>query len=354
MTKEVWALYLPQFYETPENNLWWGDGFTEWTNVKKAKPLFKGHEQPLVPYNNNYYDLTNIDVMRWQGKLAREYGVTNFVVYHYWYEGRHLLEKPMEQLLADKDVDFPYCFCWANHSWTRAWDGKNHEVLVAQTYGDKEEWEAHLSYLLPFFKDARYKKIDNKPVLFIYRPESITDGDERIRYWNSRLIEEGFDGIYIVEHINTFNPKPSLSTSAAAFEDEPSFTDRFKISLVEKALRVAHKATKTIDLQSFDRLWDLILKNKDRYGTRKVYRGAFALWDNSPRKGRNSRVIVGATPDKLSDNLVKLFNVSRFNDSGVVVFNAWNEWGEGAILEPTEQSGFGYLEAVKTSLKRVN
>ena len=352
--KEVWALYLPQFYETKENNEWWGKGFTEWTNVRRAKPLFNGHIQPLVPLKSDYYDLSDVTVMRRQAELAQQYGISCFVVFHYWYMGRLLLEKPMETLLASTDVDFPFCFCWANHSWTRAWDGKDHEMLVEQKYGEQDEWEAHLQYLLPFFKDKRYRKIGGKPVLFIYKAAGIEQGNERIEYWDRRLQEEGFAGLYIVEYINTFNKKTSLVKSQAVFEDEPNYTARFQISLPEKGLRWLHKKTKTIDKQSFDRLWDLIIKNRRCYAGRKIFSGAFALWDNSPRKGRNSRVVVGATPNKFKDRLTELLSRNRADDSGIVIFNAWNEWGEGAILEATEQYGYSLLEAVRSSLRTVN
>lgn len=348
--KQVWALYLPQFYETEENNKWWGEGFTEWTNVKAGKPIYPGHPQPYVPLGGNYYDLSDVEVMRWQGELARAHNVSNFVVYHYWYAGRHLLEKPMENLLAHPDIDFPYCFCWANHSWTRAWDGKDHEILMKQTYGDQSEWEEHLQYLLPFFRDERYTKINNRPVFFVYRPNAMERGAERIAYWDRRLHEEGFAGLYLVEHINTFNPTPCLDFSQAVFEDNPNFVDRFKISNFEKGVRFLHKRTKTTDYQDFDRLWHLILKTRDTYSGRSIIQGGFGTWDNSPRKGKNSRIIREATPDKLEAYLLDLFRQQRQDDSGILVYNAWNEWGEGAMLEPTEQDGYGYLEAVRSAL----
>ena len=187
---QIWALNLPQFYEVKENNEWWGEGFTEWTNVKKATPLYKGHEQPAVPLNENYYDLSKKETINWQAELAKKYGVSGFVYFHYWYEGRKLLEKPCEVLLDSPEIDLNYCFCWANHSWTRAWDAKNHEILVAQTYGDVEEWEAHLQYLLPFFRDPRYIRIEDKPVLFLYKAKEMDRAEERFAYWNKRLNEE--------------------------------------------------------------------------------------------------------------------------------------------------------------------
>jgi lipopolysaccharide biosynthesis protein len=343
-----WALNLPQFYETPENNEWWGKGYTEWTSVRNAKPLYKGHEQPLVPLNKYYYDLSQKETIQWQAELAKKYGIEGFVYYHYWYEGRHLLEKPCEMLLESSEIDIKYCFCWANHSWTRAWDGKNHEILVEQTYGDLQEWEKHFQYLKRFWCDKRYLRMEDKPVLFIYKPNDIRQGDERINYYNKRLVEEGIStGLYVVEYISSFNTKPSLKSSQAVYEDEPNYTCRFEISAINKAKRVLCKSLKITDYQNYDNLWKLIIKKSNTYDGRKIILGGFPRWDNSPRKGKNSRVIRGATPAKFRKYISMLVKTKRQDSSGILLVNAWNEWGEGAILEPTELDGYGYLEVIK-------
>ena len=162
---KIIALYLPQFHEIPENNEWWGKGFTEWTNVKTAKPSFKGQYQPRIPLNNNYYNLTDVRAQEWQAKLAKEYGIYGFCYYHYWFEGKMLLEKPAEIMLKNLSVDMPFCFCWANHTWLRAWADKSNRTLIKQTYGTEEDWINHFNYLLPFFKDERYIKEDGKPIM---------------------------------------------------------------------------------------------------------------------------------------------------------------------------------------------
>lgn len=343
-----WALNLPQFYETRENNEWWGKGFTEWESVRNAKPLYAGHIQPLVPFNRFYYDLSKKETIQWQADLAQKFGIECFVFYHYWYEGRRLLDKPCEMLLNSSEIEMPFCFCWANHSWTRAWDGKDHEILVAQTYGGRDEWEEHFQYLLPFFNDKRYMRIDGKPVIFIYKPGDITDGDERIRYWNSRLRSENIaDGLYVVEYISSFNTSPSLCESQAVFEDEPNFSCRFEISALNKGKRVLCKKLKRTDYQNYDKIWKLIIRKRRRYDGKMIVLGGFPQWDNSPRKGRNSRVIRGASPVKFKRYLEELSNTERPDSLGIVLLNAWNEWGEGAILEPTEQDGYGYLEAIR-------
>ena len=170
---KIIAFYLPQFHNIPENDEWWGDGFTEWTNVKKAKPLYEGHMQPRVPLGGNYYNLLDDNVKIWQADLAKKYGVYGFCYYHYWFNGKMLLEKPMEQMLANKEVDIPFCICWANEPWTKAWVGDERKLLIAQEYGQEEEWKQHFMYLLPFFKDERYITKNGKPLFVFYRPDIV-------------------------------------------------------------------------------------------------------------------------------------------------------------------------------------
>lgn len=199
---KIITFYLPQFHEIPENNEWWGKGFTEWVNVKKAQPLYEGHEQPRVPLNENYYNLLDPNVQVWQAKIAKEYGVYGFCYYHYWFNGKLLLEKPMENMLKNRDIDIPFCVCWANEPWTRAWVGET-KVLIPQLYGEKREWKEHFDYLLPFFKDSRYICDDGKPLVVIYRPEVIECLNEMLDYWNELAIQEGFEGLtYAYQNID--------------------------------------------------------------------------------------------------------------------------------------------------------
>ena len=275
----VLALHLPQFHEVPENNEWWGQGFTEWTNVKSAKPLYKGHCQPAHPLGDNYYDLSEPDSLIWQARTARKYGVDGFVFFHYWYSGKLLLEKPVDLWRSTVDADLDYALCWANHPWTRAWDGKNHQILQAQTYGGKDDWEEHLQYLLPFFRDPHYIRQEGKPLLFLYNASDIPEIDEMVGYWEERLVDEGFSGIYIVEYISSKNPSPTCSYSQAVYEDEPVFTLRFGISAFGKLRRVVTKSARWLDLQNYDHVWHLILRKKRRYSGRKIVQGAFVAGD---------------------------------------------------------------------------
>ena len=207
---KIIAYYLPQFHEVKENSEWWGKGFTEWVNVKKAKPLYRNHKQPNLPLENNYYDLLNKESVIWQTKLANEYGIDGFCYYHYWFKGKKILEKPAENLLKWKDILQNFCFCWANHDWKKTWNGTN-QILIKQEYGEEKEWEEHFQYLLSFFKDNRYIKIGNKPILMIFNAEAIPRVNERIEYYNKRCKEHGFEGIYIIESLNSKKNKENTT-----------------------------------------------------------------------------------------------------------------------------------------------
>lgn len=353
---KILALNLPQFHEIPENNEWWGKGFTEWTNVRKAKPLFPGHIQPMVPLGHNYYDLSTEEAVVAQARLAREYGVSGFVYFHYWYNGRQLLEKPCEVLLQSDKADIEYCFCWANHPWTRSWDGKNHQILLDQTYGGKDDWDRHFDYLLPFFKDDRYLKHNSSPVFVIYNASDIPDVDEMIQYWTKMIQEEGFSGLYVVEYISSKNPQPACKYSQAVYEDEPVYSLRFETSPLQKARRVILKRLKLPEYQSYDEIWKMILGKQRRYSGRKIIQGAFPAWDNSPRRGNKGCMVVkGSTPSKFEYYLEELLATNRPDSSkDFLIINAWNEWGEGAILEPSEAFRYEYLEAVKHCVDRMH
>lgn len=345
---KIMALYLPAFHRIKENDEWWGEGFTEWDNVKKGKPLYKGHVQPQKPLNNIYYDLSLKEDIKKQADLANDYGVSGFVFYHYWFNGRKLLEKPAEIILENDDINMEYSFCWANEPWARTWDGKNHDVLMPQEYGNREDWINHIKYLIEFFKDKRYTKIDNKPVFYIYSPGQIPNFDEMIECWNKELKENGLEELYLVEYICTRNPDAVSKYSSAVMEFEPMYTNRFRISNIQKLKRVIRKKLKIIDFSNYDYLWNKILSNNRTYGKREIFKGCFCAWDNSPRKGKNSMIVRKSSPEKFEfylDKLVK--NKRKMCERNIIVINAWNEWGEGAMLEPTEENGFAYLEAIK-------
>ncbi|VEG52324.1 Uncharacterised protein [Mycolicibacterium aurum] len=319
-------------------------------------PLYPGHEQPLHPLDDNYYDLTDPEALIWQANIANQYGVGGFVFFHYWFSGKLLLERPVELWRNTPDADLGYCLCWANHDWTRTWDGKGNQMLQAQTYGGRDDWDRHLDYLLPFFEDPRYIQQDGKPVLFLYNASDVPDVNSMVRHWQDRLVEAGFAGIHIVEYVSSKNPRPHCSLSAAVYEDEPLYSLRFEIPLRAKAKRFVVKRLLKPDYQDYNDVWRRMLRKRRRYDGREIIQGAFVGWDNSPRRGAKGPVIVrGSSPVSFEKHLRALVASGRPDASqNFLVVNSWNEWGEGAILEPSKEKGFGYLEAVRRVLGAVH
>lgn len=345
---KVIAMHLPQYHAIPENDKWWGKGFTDWNNVKKAQPLYKGHQQPVVPKEQDYYDMTNVNTLIKQSKMASDYGVYGFCYYHYWFNKKLLLERPCEVLLAHPEINQKYCMCWANETWARTWDGKDTDILIKQEFGGKEDWDAHIKYLIPFFMDKRYITINNRPVMLFYSCTRIEKFNEMIDYWNSMLQKSGIEKIYVVEFVNSFNSGKKDINSDVLVEFEPHCASRYRVSNLVKAKRVLCKKLGLTDFLSYDYVWKKIINNKESYNGKKLWRGAFVSFDNSPRKGRKGMILKGSSPEKFGKYLKELVtNRKRNYVDDVVVINAWNEWAEGAILEPTEQNGFGYLEQIK-------
>lgn len=356
------AFYLPQFHEINENNEWWGEGFTEWTNVKSSKPSFKGQDMPRVPLNNNYYDLTNVDVLKWQTELAREHGIYGFAYYHYWSEGNMLLQKPAEIMLKNKSVDLPFCFSWANHTWTRVWADKTNDVLWEQKYGDKSDWEDHFNYLLPFFKDERYIRIDDKPLMILYNPKGIKEFPEMIKYWQQLAENNGFKGIYFLHQQNKFDhtvyPNDGLYEGGIEFQMNRAVTEYISKSYVFACKRFLNQLSDKLPFlrckattmhYTYDKIWEIILKQNPK--GKDWYPGAFVDWDNTPRRKNRGQLCTNVTPEKFEYYLTKQIKRARetYNKDYLFMF-AWNEWGESGYLEPDEGYGYGKLEAVKRAL----
>lgn len=345
---KILALLLPQFHEIKENNEWWGKGFTEWSNTKKTKALFKGHHQPRTPLNANYYNLIDPATQVWQSELALKNGLDGFVYYHYWFNGKLLLEKPMELMLDNKDVKIPFCISWANEPWTRSWDGQEKEILMPQVYGGKKEWKKHLEYLLPFFKDERYILKDNCPLFYIYRTSSIPNCDEMIEFWNNELKKNGFAGLYVVETLSFFQQKPILKNSKSVFFFEPMNILSRRSKFHVRINRIKNYFKKSIVMERYDYLWKRILsldcqsiaKGKD------VVLGSFVDWDNTPRKGKKGFLVRGASPKKFGTYLYSLKKKAISTGAEFIVVNAWNEWAEGTYLEPDEKNEHKYLEEI--------
>lgn len=359
---KIITYYLPQFHTFPENDEWWGKGFTEWTNVKNAKPIYKGHNQPKVPLNENYYNLLDADVLRWQSGLANKYGIYGFCFYHYWFDGKMLMNRPMELLLENRDIKQNFCICWANENWTRAWAKKEKTVLIDQTYGGERDWKEHFEYLLPFFKDSRYIHVDNKPLIVIYRPELIKPLRQMIEVWNRLAISNGFAGITLCYQQVFYNhlTEPTGDLFDYGIEYQPGFVRlkqqrtfpiiRRKIihELVSK-LKIPQKKWSTI-YYDYDDTWKRILEIDPR--DEKMIPGAFVDWDNTPRYKQHASVVVGYSKEKFRQYLAE--QIKRAKDvyhKDMLFLFAWNEWGEGGYLEPDEYEQYDRLEAIRDAIK---
>lgn len=371
------AFYLPQFHAIPENDEWWGTGFTEWTNMKKAKPLFEGHYQPRIPLNNNYYNLLDDDTLAWQIELAKEYGVYGFCFYHYWFDGHMLLQKPMENMLKNDKLNFPYCICWANEAWTNAWKSdENSKTLISQRYGNKAEWKEHFDYLLQFFNDKNYIKENGKPLFVLYRPEICDCVNEMFDYWNELAIEAGFPGICFAYQQISYYLLSSKDESRFSYriEYQPGYARYdaqknsglgagawLKIKTVVRnwALRVdkimgtsisSKLSKKGISFEDYDTLCKAIINRKGE--DEKSVAGMFVGWDNTPRRGVGGRVCLGSTPEKFEYYLSEqIKNVNKNYQNDMIFIFAWNEWAEGGYLEPDEKNKLGYLEGIRAALK---
>lgn len=360
------AMYLPQFHETKENNEWWGKGFTEWTSVKKAKALYEGHYQPHIPENNHYYNLLEKSTMEWQAELAHKANVYGFCFYHYWFkDGRRVLEKPAENLLQWKDIDIHFCFSWANESWIRTWSnvkGGNAWVsedaagakaaddetgiLLEQQYGTEKDWKEHFDYLLPFFRDERYIKIDGKPVFMIYRPELVDCMDDMLAYWKQQARLNGLPGLFIMCANCEYN---SWAEVDARYIQEFNYS----YSIDSKPTGAAVSWDKGVLTYDYDILWkNIICRNYDV--NEEVYLGACVNFDCTPRHGKKGNLAIGGSPEKFAYYFEQLCKRSIRRGNEYVFINAWNEWGEGMHLEPDVKYGTAYLDAVSVALSNAN
>ena len=371
---KIIPLYLPQFHTIPENDEWWGKGFTEWVNVREAKPLFEGHNQPRVPLNNNYYDLSDIETLKWQCRIAKEYGIYGFCMYHYWFNGHLLLEKPMEMLLAHPEIDIKYCISWANHDWTDAWKASNRQpkVLIAHNFDDEKDWVDHFNYLLPFFKDPRYMTENNKPLMVIYIPNIIRKLKKMLDVWSQMARDNGFDGLTFIYQsaASSFDNSWDHSLFDYGVEMNPGYVglaNRQKnSSFFPKLMKYSHEIKRFLHIRrsllpqkkitevskaDYDYTWQRILELRPISNAPKMIPCAFTDWDNTPRHKERGYLFQGVSPDKFKSYFKQLIdNTKKYYDTDMIFVFAWNEWAEGGYLEPDEKNGFAFLEAIKECL----
>jgi lipopolysaccharide biosynthesis protein len=339
------AFYLPQFHPIPENDRWWGEGFTEWTNVVPARPSFKGHYQPQLPTELGYYDLRDPEVLDRQAELAREYGVHGFCFHHYWFNGRRVLERPLEQMLARETPTLPFCISWANENWTRRWDGLDHEVLLWQDY-DGDWAERFIRDALPILGDDRYMRVGGAAILLVYRVDLLPDAPRVAELWRTIAQAEGLDlHLAAVQSFGIEDPRPFGFDAAVEFPPHP-FGRRPAEARV-KRLRRRFRGT----LEDYE---SLIVAALDKpVPDYDLYRGLVPSWDNTARRGHEAYAAVDSSPDAYRRWLGELVcqALERSDVTEPLVFvNAWNEWAEGTHLEPDDRYGRAWLEATRDGL----
>lgn len=343
------AFYLPQFHTIPENDEWWGKGFTEWRNVTRALPQFEGHVQPRLPGDLGFYDLRDPEVMREQARLAREYGIGAFCFYFYWFGGKTLLETPLRNWLADPSIDFPFCLCWANEKWSRRWDGRGDDILIDQQHSAEDDL-AFIAHVSDYLRDPRYLRVDGKPMLLIYRPGLLPDAKATTNRWRKWCRDNGVGEIHLtyVQGFERPNPKDIGFDAAVAFP--PNLCAPSSVSPRQQLINPAYSG-EILDWR------DMVKTSSAMVGT--AYRRYPAVnpgWDNEPRRSGNGRTYLHSSPLGYRDWLKE--TIDSYSDDiplqqRLVFVNAWNEWAEGAVLEPDLRLGHAYLDATSQALRMV-
>lgn len=383
MKARVLALYLPQYHPIPENDAWWGPGFTEWTNVAQAKPMFRGHVQPKIPADLGFYDLRLPETRERQAELAREAGIEGFCYYHYWFgNGRQLLERPFNEVLASGKPDFPFCLCWANHSWSnKTWQRKSalqdNSMFLEQLYPGNDDDVQHFMSVLPAFKDKRYIKVDGKPVFILWAPWDHPHVSEWIKTWRRLAAENGLPGLYLIgittstlafrqdAEGNRKRVLPNLKSSAdvyqaildMGFDAVNSFGKRRGEMLADgKIQNLLKTALRRMDVkvgQRFD--YVKTMKNyftpEDRWDN--VFPTILPQWDRTPRRAAWDGIYVNANPDNFEKHVREAVDLVKDRDPEhrLIILKSWNEWGEGNYVEPDLQYGHGWLQAIRKAIE---
>ncbi len=341
------AFYLPQFHRIPENDRWWGEGFTEWVNVKKARQNFEGHYQPHEAGELGYYDLNDEGVLIRQAELAKEYGISGFCFYYYWFSGRRLLEMPTDRLLRSGQPDFPYCLCWANENWSRNWDGGNREILIEQCYSP-DDAEKFILSVIPHFRDSRYIRVNSRPLLMVYRMDQIPDPISTITIWRTVCWRNNIEPPYVVA-ASTFGNKMFLREGGAdaVYEFPPHGTT---VSFpLRGRLKALHPAAKGHFVSYLQCIAKFLAKSNPDY---PFFPGIIPSWDNTARRQNDGLCMLDSSPAAFElwlRELVYRASLKSVVDERIIFINAWNEWAEGCHLEPDKRYGRAWLEACRNA-----
>ena len=347
---EVLALYLPQYHPIPENDQWWGRGFTEWTNVTRARPLFAGHVQPHLPADLGFTDLRQPETRAAQADLAARFGVTGFCYWHYWFAGRQLLERPFDEVLASGEPGFPFCVAWANQSWSGIWHGAPERILIEQTYPGADDDRAHFESLLPAFRDPRYVHIDGRPLFFVYQPGSLPEPAGFVDRWQAMAETAGLGGLYLVACLGAGSPYRDQVAdgfdAGVLFRYPFTRTTGAKIRerLIERGLARGPKRYRYAE----------VLADPPAEFTGRIVPAIYPNWDNTPRSGRLGTVATGATPERFAAHVRRGLELASTLPEGeqMLVIKSWNEWAEGNYLEPDLEVGDARLVALRRELVR--
>lgn len=380
MKARVIAYYLPQFHPIPENDKFWGKGFTEWTNVAKAKPLFKGHYQPRIPADLGFYDLRLPEVREQQAQMAREAGIEGFCYWHYWFgNGKRLLQRPFNEVLQSGKPDFPFCLAWANHSWkTSTWEnGGKDRMIVEQRYLGEEDYTMHFQEVLPSFRDKRYITIEDKPLFAIFDPYNFRDVSNFIKTWQRLAKENGLKGIYFIAICNSTSTlqrnadgtlkrvTPNLQSSERVYNDLlylgfdgiNSFgKSRAEMLCMGKYMRIVKKLLHQYlpflptHCINYEKITQHFFAPEDSW--QNVYPSIFPQWDRTPRAGNSEGVYIKATPTSFKKHIQDALNVIKNKDveHQILFLRSWNEWGEGNYVEPDLKYGHAFLDAIKETI----
>lgn len=347
------AYYLPQYHPFKENDDWWGKGFTEWTNVGKAKPLFKGHLQPNVPADLGYYDLRVPEVREEQARLAREAGIDGFCYYHYWFEnGKEVMQTPFNEVVKSKHPDFPFCICWANESWGRKmWnkDGSvaSQEILAEQKYLGKEDNEKHFYSLLEAFKDSRYMTIDGHPIFVIYRACKFVNVEQFINQWNQLAVQNGIKSFHFIGVTEKESEiEEILAEGFDAVNYMRLFPENYKYPLLSRIIRRVINIPRVTPYKKVAPFF-----NSEVFKDERVCPDIIPNWDHTPRSGSRGLVYYGSTPQLFKRHVLDILNTISDKENKLVFLKSWNEWGEGNYMEPDLRFGHGYIKALKEALE---
>jgi hypothetical protein len=352
------AIYLPQFHPIPENDKWWGKGFTEWTNVAKATPLFEGHWQPRLPSDLGFYDLRVPEVREAQAQLASEHGIYGFCYWHYWFGGRRIIERPFIEVVQSGQPDFPFCVAWANQTWAGTWHGlSSNETLIEQTYPGREDYTAHFYSLLNAFNDKRYIEINGKKLVFIFRPQEIPDSKGFIDLWQELALKEGMNGIHFVGMHMPFNWDAAENGYDGAV---PEFFHRNRYEMIKAKPGLKELLKKVVGNYEQPKLPQLVSYENyvSNYPEKKLVNNQYPWimpdWDNTPRAGANGWLFRGSSPELFGQLCKKAFKETenKSREEKIIVLRSWNEWAEGNYLEPDQKFGTSYLEVFKQQLDK--